>query len=204
VKVKIYVEGGGDHRRLKIKCRQGFSKFFEKANLNGKMPAITACGSRHDAFEDFCTGLRQRQADEYPVLLVDSEAPVDTDTNVWAHLRSKDEWTKPTHASDDQAHLMVQCMETWLVADKETLAKYFGSAFNKGTIPARDDVEAIDKDDVHRALRRATFQCARKGRYDKGRHSFEILAEVAPNVIEGKSPHAARLIETLRSKLNGD
>lgn len=200
VKVKIYVEGGGDRRRLRIKCRQGFSEFFERAGFTGKMPAITACGSRHDAFDDFCTGLRQRKADEFSVLLVDSEAPVDT--GVWAHLRSRDEWSKPENATDEQAHLMVQCMETWLVADKDTLAEYFGPEFNMGAIPARDDVEAIDKDEVFRALSAATLQCARKGQYDKGRHSFQILATIDPAVIEKKSPHAARLMEMLRSKLN--
>ena len=40
------------------------------------MPAIKACGSRHAAYGDFKTALRTAAADEYPVLLVDSEAPV--------------------------------------------------------------------------------------------------------------------------------
>ena len=29
-------------------------------------------------------------------------------------------------ATDEQAHLMVQCMEAWFLADRETLAAVFG------------------------------------------------------------------------------
>jgi hypothetical protein len=74
--VKIYVEGGGDQRKLKRECRRAFSKFFEKAEFKGKMPRVVACGSRNDSYADFCTAVKTSSTSELPLLLVDSEAPV--------------------------------------------------------------------------------------------------------------------------------
>ena len=76
--VKAYVEGGGDTNALKTKCRQGFSEFFRKAGLAGRMPRIVASGSRRNAYEDFCTALKKAAADQFIVLLVDSEDAVAT------------------------------------------------------------------------------------------------------------------------------
>ncbi|MDR0720595.1 MAG: hypothetical protein LBF78_13230, partial [Treponema sp.] len=55
--VKIYVEGGGDTHTLRTACRRGFSGFLEKAGLKGYMPRIVACGSRNNAYADFCTAM---------------------------------------------------------------------------------------------------------------------------------------------------
>ncbi|WP_156013419.1 hypothetical protein [Thioalkalivibrio sp. HK1] len=46
MKIKIYVEGGGDIKVLKTKCRKGFRNFFRKAGLDGRMPRVVACGGR--------------------------------------------------------------------------------------------------------------------------------------------------------------
>ena len=51
MKVKVYVEGGGDGKDLRTKCRRGFSSFFEKADLVGRMPQVIACGGRAKAFD---------------------------------------------------------------------------------------------------------------------------------------------------------
>ena len=37
----------------------------------------------------------------------------------------------------------------------------------------------------------------RKGRYDKGSHSFEIIAMIDPQKVTDASPYAKRFIETL-------
>jgi hypothetical protein len=56
VKVTIYVEGGGDHNKhLEARCREGFRKFFEKAGLENRMPAVVACGGRSRAYDRFRT-----------------------------------------------------------------------------------------------------------------------------------------------------
>lgn len=71
--MKLYVEGGGDAAALKTACREGFAKFLGKAGLAGRMPRIVACGSRADAYDSFCTAIRNGEA---AMLLVDSESPV--------------------------------------------------------------------------------------------------------------------------------
>ncbi len=74
--VTVYVEGGGDVSAVRTRCRAGFSEFFRKAGLDGQMPKIVASGGRHQAFGDFCTALNKAGADDFILLLVDSEAPV--------------------------------------------------------------------------------------------------------------------------------
>ena len=94
---------------------------------------------------------------------------------------------------------MVQCMESWFLADMDALAAFFGDGFNRGALPPRPDVENVSKRDLERGLRRATRPSS-KGEYHKGRHSFEILATVDPERVVAASPHAKRLIHTLLDK----
>ena len=64
------------------------------------------------------------------------------------HLRKSDNWTQPSVAADNSAQLMVQCMEAWFVADRQSLGAYFGKDF-RAVLPAqRDNVEAIAKNDL--------------------------------------------------------
>ena len=67
VKVKLYVEGGGDSRSsLHINCREGFRKLLEAGGILGRMPSTKACGRRNAAYGDFRTALRTAAPDEYP------------------------------------------------------------------------------------------------------------------------------------------
>ena len=199
MKVKVYVEGGGDGKSLQARCREGFSSFFAKANLAGRMPRVIACGSRETAFDKFCTALESRTVEEFVVLLVDSEDPVAEGSGPWLHLSTRDRWTKPDDATDENAHLMVQCMEAWFLADKDRLATYFGQGFNRNALPGRREIEDVAKGDVLERLKRATRQ-SKKGEYGKGRHSFEILEQINPDNVIAVSPHARRLVETLRQE----
>lgn len=202
VRVKIYVEGGGDGNRLKRACRQGFGEFFRKAGLDGRMPRIVACGSRDNAFESFLTAMRRADTKQFIMLLVDSEEEVATSGGPWAHVSKRDGWTRPARAAEDSLHLLVQCMEAWLVADRDCLKVYYGRGFNSRRLPRRREVESIAKADLHAALDRATRDCA-KGKYSrrKGPHSFRILANVDPGKVAAVSRYAKRLLETLRRKL---
>lgn len=198
--LKVYVEGGGDTNALRTRCREGFSEFFRKAGLEGRMPRIVASGGRQQAFDDFCTALKKAGANDFIVLLVDAEAPVVTENGPWNHLHDRDAWERPAAAGDENAYLMVQCMEAWFLADKDTLAEFFGNGFNRGALPARAEVEDVAKLDLMNRLKAATRHCGKKGEYGKGRHSFEILARINPARVAGASPHARRLIETLIEK----
>ena len=199
VKVKVYVGGGGDSKDLGTRCRMGFSSFFEKATLAGRMPQVIAGGSRRRTFEKFCVALRARKAEEFVVLLVDSEDPVAAGVGPWQYLAARDGWPRLQDATDEHAHLMVQCMEAWFFADPDALADYFGRDFNPNVLPRRREFEEIAKADLFDGLKNATRRC-QKGAYGKGRHSFDILARITPARILDVSPHAERLVHVLREK----
>lgn len=200
MKVKVYVEGGGDNRSLRAQCREGFRDFFCKAGLEGRMPSIHPCGGRMKAFKDFRTALKRAGAEDFIVLLVDSEDSVGVEEGSWAHLKRRDNWDRPVAATDENAHLMVQCMESWFLADKDKLATFFGDGFHRKAFPARPEVEDISKKNVLDSLEAASRHCGKKGKYDKGQHSFKILARLNPAKVTASSPHVKRLLETLIRK----
>ena len=193
MRAKLYVEGGGQSRVLRQALREGFRAFFEKAGLE-RLPKVVACGSRRHAYDDFCAAIGRPSAD-FAALLVDSEGPVKA-TMAWAHLKERDGWEQPATATEKSVYLMVEVMESWFLADRDCLARYFGNGFRASALPApQRDVEDVAKQDVERALNEATRH-SRKGRYAKGRDSFELLRQIdAAKIIEA-SPHARRLVET--------
>lgn len=194
--VRIYVEGGGQTSALKSECRRGFSQFFSKILPPGKQPKIIACGSRNEALKDFTIALLQ-YPQEHVLLLVDAEAPVDPERIIWGHLKKRDRWEPPAGATEDNTHLMVQCMESWFLADPEALAGYFGQGFQASVLPKNPDIEAVAKQDVLRALEAATRQTKTKGTYSKGKHSFAVLALIDASKVRRSSPHAERLATVL-------
>ena len=200
--VSIYVEGGRGGKAMKSACRRGFSSFFKSAGLHGRMPKVVASGSREDTFSKFRIGLDRRSSEQPPVLLVDSEAPVAKGNSVWEHLRLIDNWTRPEQAREESAYLMVQCMESWFLADKHCLERFFGQNFLVNALPGQTAIEEVPKSDVLAGLRDATRQCKTKGQYSKGRHSFDILAKIDPASVVEASPHAKRLIAFLREETN--
>lgn len=193
----LYVEGGGSGKALRLECRKGFAQFIAGAGLEGRMPKIVASGSRQNAFDDFQHALNATRNTRTALLLVDSEGPVGANTGAWAHLRARDGWHRPDGAADDSAHLMVQCMEAWFLADKECLASFFGQGFNRNALPGRPEVEAIPKNDVLTGLKNATRQSRPKGEYGKGRHSFAILGATDPTRVLESSPRARMLVDAL-------
>ena len=203
--VTVYVEGGGDSAELKGQCRRGFQKLLANAGFGGRLPKIVACGPRNHAFRNFERALRN--GDGYPILLVDSEDPVaaadGSDANpsgAWRHLERRDDWTRPSRAKDDQAQLMVTTMETWLLADRQTLIACF-PAMNASALPPDADLESRRKPDVTAALRNAT-QSSSKGRYHKGKHSFDLLSRIQPEELKSRLPHFRRFVETLDARLS--
>jgi hypothetical protein len=194
VSVRIYVEGGGDQRATLAECRRGFSEFFKKIVPAGSQPRIIPCGSREVTFDAFKTALVQHR-DEFVILLVDSEALVQA-TGPWSHLKARDNWDQPTTATNDHAHLMVQCMETWFLADVDTLARYYGQGFNRNPLPRRRLIEQVPKAQVEDGLTRAT-QHTQKGEYHKTRHGFDLLSKIDAKQVRADSPHAERLCVVL-------
>ena len=197
--VTVCVEGGGDASTLKRQCRRGFSDFFRSAGLSGRMPRIIAGGARDNTYKDFRAAVSTSTDRDFVVLLVDSEGPVAEGIGVWSYLKSRDRWDPPEGVTDDNAHLMVQCMEAWLLADRDVLAGFFGKGFNAKALPGRTDVEKVPKKRLLDAIEHATRRCSPKGGYDKGRHSFQLLGRLDPEKVTMASPYAQRLISTLMS-----
>ena len=191
--VQLFVEGGGDGKALRTACRQGFRTLLEKAGLTGKMPSIAACGGRSAAYEDFKAAYTNGQE---AMLLVDAEGPVATHDRPWQHLKARDGWDRPADAEDHLCHLMVQVMESWFLADPDALKSYYGQGFKPKSLHGNPNIEDVPKQDVFHRLKSATRD-TKKGGYDKGSVSFELLAEIDPAKVRKASRYANRLIRAL-------
>jgi hypothetical protein len=202
VKVVVYVEGGGNHRKTLDDCRRGFGRLFENAaQADNSRPKVIACGGRSSAFHDFRRDLAAGK-EGFLILLVDSEGPVPANVTGWEHLgaRMGDAWQRPAGTTDDQVQLMVQCMESWFMADKETLSKYYGEGFLVNSLPGRANIEEIPKQDVEKALDHASRLSRTKGPYHKTGHGFDLLALLDPNKLRRASICARTLFELLEAR----
>ncbi len=208
--MKLYVEGGGETNILRTECRRGFNEFLKKAGFGGSMPRIVACGSRQNAYDAFCTALEKGES---AILLVDSESKVDAshqqgqpvNWQPWLHLRNRqgDQWKKPESAEETDCHMMVQCMESWFLADRKTLKAFFGQGFDANALPPDGSpLESIAKSNVYRSLANATKNCKTKAKYGKGEHSFRILALIDSQLVFNSSPWAMRFLDETKKKMN--
>lgn len=197
VKIKLYVEGAAQRNDLqRTQCREAFSMFFKAAGV-AKRPRTVPCGSRQAAYDAFKVAVGSAKSDELPLLLVDSEDPIADGRSNWQHLKARDNWDKPLSAREDQVFLMVQVMESWFLADLDTLRRYFGSGFSDAQFRAWPALEAVPKQTVLEVLDKATANC--KQVYKKGDVSFAILSNLNPAQVEATCPHARSLLERLRT-----
>lgn len=194
--VRVYVEGAGDYKHTDnaTACRRGFQELFKKLGLPENRLSVIACGSRFQTFNDFRKAVRQHPGD-FVILLVDSEGRV-VAPSAWTHLNASDRWQRPAGTIDDQAHLMVQCMEAWFMADREALTEFYGQGFLAGSLPGQPNIEQIPKRSLLPVLKHASKQTT-KGSYHKTRHGFALLALINPQSLRNASPHAGRLFDVL-------
>lgn len=178
---RIYIEGGGDTAFLRADCRENFSRLLAKCGFTQRMPRLVACGTRNDTFKQFKKASTTPSA-AFIAMLVDSEDPVADLNKTWEHLAHRDGWPKPKYADDEQVFFMTTCMETWIVADPATLKTYFGHGLQPQKLPALNNLEFRQREDVQKALKQATRNCS--NRYEKGRRSFEIIGKLNPDAIE--------------------
>lgn len=196
VTIKIYIEGGGEGRDLDTRFREAWSKFFKAAGLSGRMPRPVRGKGRTNTFDLFSTAVQNKQPNELPLLLLDSENEMAPNHTVWEHLKARDGWDKPKNATDEHAYLMVQVMETWLLADVKALYDYFGSNFKPNKIPSWPNLEAVPKQNIFEALDTATAGCSEK-QYAKGKISFELLGKVNPEQVKQQCAHAKQFLDFL-------
>ena len=195
--VRIFVEGGGSTREEQAALRHGFSDLLAKALGTRRMPSVITCGGRDQAFKEWQRALK-RHPHEICILLVDSEGPVPGGLTPWACLQARTgdtHWSKPQGTADDQLHLMVQAMEAWFFADRDALARYYGTNFQPNALPARPDVENIPKQELAKSLAHASRNTT-KGAYMK-HHGFALIGQIDPAKVRAASPWATRFFDHL-------
>ena len=190
---RIFIEGGGSGKVSDRIFKEAWTRFFAAAGLTSRMPKIVRGEGRTATFRKFRTA--RPRANELLLLLVDSEGPVASGHSAWQHLRHQDNWEQPPGADDDSAYLMVQVMETWFLADRDTLREFFRNSLNENYFRQWPDLEAVPKDTVIDALERATADCQKP--YRKGKVSFELLGQVDPQRVAEACPHAGQLLNYL-------
>lgn len=196
--VRIYLEGGGEQADGRASLRRGMNQFLEELRQGCPRHVrswnIIPSGGRAQAYKDFCNALRTRPR-ALCVLLVDAGAEVEREMSPWHHLSQRDRWERES-ALDEQCHLMVVTMKSWLLADPDALEAYYGKGFRHGALPDRHIVEGIPKLEVERVLREAT-RSTKKGEYHKIRHGAELMGRISPRKVRARAPHCDRLFSVL-------
>jgi hypothetical protein len=141
VSSKIFLEGGGDARDLQIRCREGFHKLLERCGYAGRLPRLVPSGGRGAAFDAFKTALASARQGDFVALWIDSEDPMANIEATWEHLQARDHWARPNGATNEPVLLMTTCMETWIVADRATLAEHYGADLQESALPALHNLE---------------------------------------------------------------
>lgn len=210
--IAIYVEGGGDTTDQKAELRRGLDGLLEELKSKARAKRLgwkLACaGGRQAAYEAFINALRTNQG-AINVLLVDSESPItaetgnaDQDARVRvAHLTERDGWDFAA-ARAERVHLMVQCMEAWIVADADALAAYYGQGFARNLLPARQNLEEEPKKDVYDKVARATRN-TQKGEYAKIRHASHLLQRIDTAKVAQRCPRFATFTRWLTEEIEG-
>lgn len=192
------MEGGGAGARGKAAIRQGMGEFLASIRGAAQDKGITwnlmPCGSRENTFGRFSEALDRGAESAAHILLVDAEAVV-TAPDPRTHLRDQDGWDLKGVPAD-AIHLMVQIMETWIVADPPTLASYYGPAFREAKLPRRANLEEEPKARVLAALKKATKRTGKR-EYDKIKHGNTLLGLIDPERVQARCRHCRRLFEEL-------
>lgn len=197
VQVRIIIEGGGPGKQADSAFREGYRKFIDKivASVIGELPValeIVRGEGRGKAHRKF-SHQKSLHPEALVLLLIDSDDGYSAGDPIWAFLERRDHVKKPTWAREDHVYLMVDCVETWIVADLEALKSHYGQSFNSGALPKQNDLEKVPHSELQSKLEQATRKCRRT--YSHG-DSAELIAKVTPGRIAHLSS-ASRFITGL-------
>jgi Domain of unknown function (DUF4276) len=210
MEIAIYAEGGGDTADQKSQIRQGLDTLLASVKSKARERKVrwrtVPAGGRDQAYSAFLNAL-QINPEVINVLLVDSETQVmlgaATDAAIrTAHLAQLGGWNL-SGANPQSIHLMVRCMETWIVADPDALAEFYGQRFARNALPTRANLEEEPKQDIYDKLKRATRD-TQKGEYGKIKDAGPLLQKINPSKVEGRCPRFATFINWLSETVEGN
>ena len=169
--VLVYIEGEGGggtvakHKHNDGEFRKAWKQFLqplaERATSKGisKFQCIPGRGGATTE-KQFANPLAGN-AHALRILLIDSEGPVTDVSKPWEAIKLK----RPEWAGDKDCYLMVQCLETWLLADRAGLQSHYNSpgkpCFREKKLKAWQDLESIAKKTLQAALEDATADCGK-------------------------------------------
>lgn len=194
----IVVEGAGQEHDLSTECRKAFSTLLASLGLQ-RHPRIVCGGGRSQAFDKFRTFIMQKKE---ALLLIDSEGPVQCDISPWGFLEKAGEnwdWLSPERQRDDDCHFMVQCMENWFLASVPPMRVGPKNVPIQATMTECQNPESTNKTRVYDILDKA-YKKAGQHEYNKGRHSFMLLAKVDAEQLGKVAPWANRFFEEVKKR----
>lgn len=210
--VVIYIEGGGDTAQQKAELRTGLDMLLhaqkKAAHANKLSLKLVPSGGRQAAFQAFCAALERSNDDTPVVLLVDSETELDPETRDEAvdsqarvkHLTQSEGWNLKG-VDPRQVHLMVQCMEAWIVSDPDALARHYGKNFHANRLPARPNLEEEPKAELYKKLAAATRD-SKKGEYAKIKHAARLLALLDAGKVGHRCPRFTTFTKWLTAAID--
>ena len=196
--IAIFAEGGGNSFHQERELRRGFDVFLQSQKETARAKRIrwrlALSGGRRQTYDAFLNEIRQVDKETLVVLLVDSEGAIPGEidnkdqnaVNRRNHLTERDGWDLKS-VSPHQIHLMVQCMEAWIVSDPEALAAFYGKNFHQNKLPVRINLEEEPKDAIYDKLAQATRD-TQKGEYGKIKHASKLLALIDSAKVAAKCP----------------
>ena len=205
--INIYIEGGARNqdRAASAALRRGFSMFLTKLcpeirAKNIKLNTVIV-GSTELTCKIF-TQANEKSPDKFFILLVDSDVAVDEAEKSKTFLQNNPKLVKCdlSNVEENQCHLMVQVMETWFLADVETLKNHFGRDFKENKLRKTVSIEAIAKDDVLDSLKTAT-QTRRSSGYQKLKDGAKLLEKINPRKVREAAPHCEKLFKAVSGKI---
>ena len=226
--IAIYVEGGGDTAQQKAELRVGLDRLLARQKDAARAKRLgwklVPCGGRSSAYRAFVNAVRQGVGPALCILLVDSEeglppelavAGTETDDER-EHRQRQDAQVRRDHLVNrdgwsfdgievHRLHLMVVCMETWIVADPDAMASYYGPDFRRNSLPQRPNLEEEPKSTLYARLADATRNTT-KGAYSdsnnaKIKHASKLLARLNPVRVASRCPRFATLTTWLNRQI---
>jgi hypothetical protein len=175
--IRIYFEGASE-------LREGFRNFFAEIKTDGgRGPKLIAGGGREQAIADFRKSSKNHP-DALNLLLVDSEGP-DTGALFEAICQPQ----RIPESARREVFWMVECMESWFLADIEALGSYYGRDLTEA-LRGNPNVEEIPKRDVL-----ARLKAAAGGRYRKTKDAPRLLKQIRPQRVRQAAPNCGRLFD---------